>query len=262
MTAAIAALVTADFQTGLTILPAPTPANIVPLLDEAALVAKLLALKGSSYVTFLSVTMPKHRKTGNAYRDNFYKVSRVNGLVNFHYDENVIKRLAAEGKDETEFRRGGSYHTCVLTEDDRLTPLAIHKEDASAVVGWADHHTLNGDGRPADATGKALPLAQCCVRPFRVSNLSVGRQRLYLRFQHTKSLEHEYRCLNGLKADVAALSKPPHALIPSNEIEPFLYESDYSNQGVEEGNELRILTYGLSSLRQIALGNERFRVEI
>ncbi len=91
-------------------------------LTEAELIAKLSAIRGAKAIGLLTETDARLLKTGNPY-GQVNRVSRVNVQVNFHYDANVLKRLAAEGKDESEFRRGESWHVPILTEDGTLTPF-------------------------------------------------------------------------------------------------------------------------------------------
>lgn len=57
-----------------------------------------------------------------------YKRAKVNALVNFWYDAAVLRRLEKEGKDDSVFRKGESWHEPVLTADGKLTPFARHKQ--------------------------------------------------------------------------------------------------------------------------------------
>ncbi len=92
------------------------------VLTELDLVALLSEIRGARAIGLTVETDARLRKTGNPYGP-VTKVSRVNVQVNFHYDANVLKRLAAEGKDADEFKKGTSWHAPVLTEDGKLTPF-------------------------------------------------------------------------------------------------------------------------------------------
>jgi|GEM_PF-1814514 len=87
----------------------------------------LLSIKGASYITFKAHTDARAKKTGNPF-GTIWKTYTVNGLVNFQYDEAVVRRLTKEGKEESEFQRGESWHELVKDSRDRLTPFASHKE--------------------------------------------------------------------------------------------------------------------------------------
>jgi hypothetical protein len=93
------------------------------------LVALFLGMKGANFITATFVTSPSMRKTGNPFANVARKRVTVNGMVNFHYDDGVIRRLAKEGKSPADFAQGTSWHTPVLRADGSLTPLATNKSD-------------------------------------------------------------------------------------------------------------------------------------
>lgn len=227
--------------TALTLIPAGTAATLMSRLDFASL---LLAKRGSAPITFIAHTMPRMRKTANPHFDAV-KIAKTNGMVNFHYDSGVTRRLEKEGKDESEFKRGGSYHVPVLSNDGKLTPLCIHKEDAASVVGWA---TPDGQ-RPMQDNGKPKALKDCQVCEFHTTDITrfvafgSAIPRLYLRFMYKKA-ETSYVNTNGETID-------------DKELEPFLYDrSTYANQGLDAP--LIFLTYGLDSLQQATFDGQTF----
>jgi hypothetical protein len=97
------------------------------VISSTQLVAALMACKGATPISFTAVTEPKMNKTGNPYLGTT-KQARVNGMVNFHYEDGVIRRLEKEGKTADDFKQGTSWHTPVLTDDGKLTPLCQHKQ--------------------------------------------------------------------------------------------------------------------------------------
>jgi hypothetical protein len=86
----------------------------------------LTAISGAKIVSFVAETDARLKKRGNPF-GKVVKRARVNALLNFWYDAAVVRRLEKEGKDESVFRRGESWHEPVLTADGKLTPFARHK---------------------------------------------------------------------------------------------------------------------------------------
>lgn len=94
-------------------------------LEQAAEILK--SLTGAKILSFVAETDARLRKKGNPF-GKVVKRARVNALVNFWYDDAVIRRLEKEGKDESAFRKGESWHEPVFTADGKLTPFARHKD--------------------------------------------------------------------------------------------------------------------------------------
>ena len=97
------------------------------VIDEQELVNMLSSERGATFITFVAETEPKMRKTGNPFNGRVVKVAKVNGMVNFHYDKAVERRLEKEGKDVADFQRGTSWHEPVIRADGTLTPFCQHK---------------------------------------------------------------------------------------------------------------------------------------
>lgn len=111
----------------------------------------LIQTTGAKPVTLVAFTDTRARKTNNPY-GRIWKRSKVNGMVGFHYDPGVIRRLLKEGKDPEAFKRGESWHEPVMLGD-HLTPLCRHKSDPSrlylrfmylATIGEPDFFSDNG----------------------------------------------------------------------------------------------------------------------
>lgn len=96
-------------------------------ITKAEFVDLLSTLKGSTFVSFMAKTDSRAKKRGNPH-GTIWKVYNTTGLVNFHYDSAVLNRLKKEGKDESEFHRGSSWHELVTTDEGFLTPFARHKD--------------------------------------------------------------------------------------------------------------------------------------
>ncbi len=97
------------------------------LTDMISVQKYLMGIKGSQFVSIIANTEPRMRKTNNPYIGRVRKIARVNGIVNFHYDEGVLRRLEKEGKSAEDFRKGESWHEPVVTENGSLTPFCRHK---------------------------------------------------------------------------------------------------------------------------------------
>jgi len=95
-------------------------------IDQFEFVGLLLAQRGATILSFTARTDARLKKTGCPYK-GVQKVAKVNALVNFHYDEGVLRRLAKEGRSADEFRQGSSWHTPILRGDGSLTPFCQHK---------------------------------------------------------------------------------------------------------------------------------------
>lgn len=104
-------------------------------ITREQLVEQLMQLKGSAAATFTATTeadvYAKDQRTKQPipFARPIQKTSTVNGMVNFHYDVGVLRRLEKEGKSPDEFRAGTSWHQPIL-DDGKLTPLCAHKSDS------------------------------------------------------------------------------------------------------------------------------------
>lgn len=75
----------------------PTVATVQGI-TETQLKNMLLNHRGATPVTIVSRTEPKMLKTGNPFIGKVFKVSRVNGMIGWHYENAVNNQLAREDK--------------------------------------------------------------------------------------------------------------------------------------------------------------------
>jgi hypothetical protein len=199
----------------------PVPPTIV-VISEGDLITKLLALKGATFVTFTAVTDAdtclgvKKGLPANIYHKDCFKTATVNGIVNFHYDAGVIRRLLKENNTPapdgaspdklreladaagvlSKFKEGTSWHQPIVRADGTLTPLCQHKKNA---------------------------------------------QSLYLRFQYRESVGTPTYATHDGK------------VIDPNYIKPYLpAASTYENQGLV-GEVLRFLVYAVRGITRITM---------
>jgi len=107
------------------------------VISQKQLIDMLSETKGATIITIVAKTEPKMKKTGNPYYDKVRKISRVNGIVNFHYDEGVKRRLEKEGKNISDFRQGESWHEPVIMND-KLTPFCRHKKNGNMYLRFME----------------------------------------------------------------------------------------------------------------------------
>lgn len=130
-------------------------------INQQQLVGILMGVLGAKAVSFSAKTKANVRKT--PYGDIF-KLSRVNGMVGFQYDDGVVRRLAKEGKTDADFRRGESWHEPVVDDQGRLTPLCVNKKsDGKGYLRFMYRKTL-GEPRYFGADGEELTQSQ--VEPY------------------------------------------------------------------------------------------------
>lgn len=109
-------------------------------ISSQELILQLSSVVGSQFVSVITETEPRMRKTNNPYNGNVIKRSVQNGLVNFQYDEGVKRRLAKEGKDPNEFESGTSWHEPVKLNG-RLTPFCRHKKTGDLYFRYQLHNS-------------------------------------------------------------------------------------------------------------------------
>lgn len=158
-------------------------------ITREELIARLLGVRGATFATLRTVTDARANKTAavepaepdpllparyaavellsrrpNPFPLPITKEATVNVLLNFHYDAAVVRRLTKEGKDESWFRRGEGWHRPVLTDDGKLTPLCMHKDNKDKLYVWYHPLLVSGNVVYRDA-GHNLINADA-VRPF------------------------------------------------------------------------------------------------
>ena len=134
------------------------PAANVAYVSENEIIDILLAIKGAKILSFVAQTDPKPLKKSRETKQptpwaSLIKIARLNGMVNFHYDAGVLRRLEKEGKDPSSFRQGESWHE-PLTIDGKLTPFCTHKKTGKLYIRFQHLSTVEskyiGDGNVMD----------------------------------------------------------------------------------------------------------------
>lgn len=103
------------------------------LLDANTIRDTLNKVKGHTFVSCVTVTEPKMRKTGNPYLGRVRKVTKFVGAVNFDYDNAVENAREREGKDREDWSKGESWSRPITRPDGTLTPFACHKDDPEKI---------------------------------------------------------------------------------------------------------------------------------
>lgn len=83
---------------------------------------KVLETKGATIVTIEAEVVPAMRKTANPFFGRVTKVSRVNGMIGWNYENSVNNQRKREG-DDTEFEA----HPRKWGERVAGTPFVVHK---------------------------------------------------------------------------------------------------------------------------------------
>lgn len=148
---------------------AVTTAPVVKVITLSEMVRMLMEIRGAKAITFTHDTSMsktgKMRKTGNPFYGDCFKWQSVNGMVNFRYDEGVLRRLAKEGKTADEFDKGESWHEAIVRADGTITPFLRHKKDPRKVylrfmlinAGEVRYHNAADDTINADELKPYLP---------------------------------------------------------------------------------------------------------
>ena len=139
-------------------------------VNPTELARVLLNLKGAQPITFTARTDADVRakdkdKNPNPHPRPVWKTTTVNAMVNFWYEDGVLRRLQKEGKSADDFRRGTSWHEPVMI-DGRLTPLCQAKSEQNrnlylrcmflATVNGPDYHDNNGQPLTPEAVAPFL----------------------------------------------------------------------------------------------------------
>jgi len=112
----------------------------VQLISTDDFVKMLMLERGANIISFTHCTtmsksgkmVQKDRKdktVKNPYWGDCFKTQDANGMINFHYDAGVLRRLEKEGKTADDFKKGESWHEPVIRADGTLTPLCRKKSD-------------------------------------------------------------------------------------------------------------------------------------
>jgi len=96
------------------------------------------------FVSMVTETPVKMRKTGNPFASGVIKVSRRNGLINVNYVAAVERNLKeANGGTPVEYTAGETWYVHATTDDGRAIPLCVHKKDSKKhYLQYFPHRTL------------------------------------------------------------------------------------------------------------------------
>lgn len=139
----------------------------MPTLSRAELVEKMQNRRGAFVATIVAETVPAMRKTGNPYV-GATKISRVNGLLNWIY-ENAVNRqrcrentpVDANGEVEHFEAAPRKWGQRIRRDDGTVTPLVEHKGKhyvelkVERSLGYEYRH--NGQPVDAEAIEEFLP---------------------------------------------------------------------------------------------------------
>jgi len=138
-------------------------AKPIKMISTDDLVKMLMLEKGANIISFTHCTtmsksgkmVQKDRKdksVKNPYWGDCFKTQDANGMINFHYDTGVLRRLEKEGKSADDFKQGESWHMPILRTDNTLTPFCCKKSDPRQIYirfmlntsTNVRYHTANG----------------------------------------------------------------------------------------------------------------------
>ena len=147
--------------------------EVKPLSPKVVTLTELYGIlmeeKGANIVSFVHtsnmddkgkmVKKDRETKAPNPYLGDCFKTQQVNGMINFFYDDGVVRRLEKEGKSEEDFKKGESYHEPIFRTDGTLTPFARHKKDPRRIFlrlmlnnsTNVHYHTAKGHAIDTDA---------------------------------------------------------------------------------------------------------------
>jgi len=144
-------------------------AKTVKIVTTEQLMEVLGKLRGATPITFTHCTtmsksgkmVQKDRETKqikNPYWGDCFKSQVANGMVNFHYDKAVLRKLAAKGLNADVFKQGKSWHMPIIRDDGTLTPFRYNKKDVAKTPNYfafklersTDVHYHTANGTPID----------------------------------------------------------------------------------------------------------------
>jgi hypothetical protein len=166
--------------------------NIVQLIVQLII---SLSNKGTTPISFESITEPKMNKTNNPYFGNVLKVSFVGGLIGYNYENSVNNQLEREGKEADFISNPRSWGV----RDENHPFLVHHKDETYLSVKVQQTNKkpiyINKTTKEVIPTEKLIPFLpksnkpntqrdldkEVIVRDYKVSNLkklTIGGQRV------------------------------------------------------------------------------------
>lgn len=103
------------------------------LIDSDSIRTTLNGVKGHTFMSCVTVTEPRMRKTGNPYVGRVHKVTKFVGAINFDYDNAVENAREREGQSREDWVKGESWSRPITRPDGTFTPFACHKDDPEKI---------------------------------------------------------------------------------------------------------------------------------
>jgi hypothetical protein len=139
---------------------------MITTISQEQLLEMMFALRGTTFVSFVSVTVPDLRRSDNdanpnPFIGNIVKVSGVKATLNFFYENSVNNQRAREDMPMDFEAMPRKWGTRLFTADNRLTPLVEHKGQFYLEVKVEEslgHHyeTLDGHQIPTEQVERFL----------------------------------------------------------------------------------------------------------
>lgn len=124
------------------------------LVDRNTAFDAMNKVRGHTYISVVTVTEPKMRKTGNPYVGRVQKVLKMVGSVCFDYNKSVENQREREGLEREDWGKGTSWSRPIIREDGTRTPFCEHKEKGGLYLWFKQDRTVSSelfiDGKPAE----------------------------------------------------------------------------------------------------------------
>jgi len=140
---------------------------------KATIYDTFIGIIGAKIMNIEILTDARLKKTNNPFAMPVMKFNNINGMVNFHYDNNVKAQLEREGKSIESFNQGESWHEAVLDDEGRLTPFCKHKRTGEYYLRFRRLTTI-GEPFYVDNQGNTLTKEQ--IQDFIPVKNSYGNQ--------------------------------------------------------------------------------------
>ena len=122
-------------------------------INHSTLLALLAEIRGATFATIITETVPKLKKTGNTL-GHVRKVSRVNVCLGFQYEANVNRQLGREAQEADFIAANRPWGT-------KVTPMIVEHKNRFYLETKVEKSL---DSQYIDEDGKEIPFA--LVEPF------------------------------------------------------------------------------------------------
>lgn len=86
------------------------------------------SIKSSSFISVVTKTDPRMKKTDNPYFGNVEKITKYSSIVNFNYEKGINRRRTKE-MTPTSFNAKEGFFTIRTRSDGTMTPICVNKTD-------------------------------------------------------------------------------------------------------------------------------------